>query len=129
MFTQALGRDTAEGAATVREAPMSLAGLPTRGFAPLYTLCFDRTAKLTGWVNFVYETTINGALSAGATTATVTAMGFAGNGDVYNIVLDNGDTITGVVAGTSGNNFTISAVPTGRTVPNGARVAFCRWTS
>jgi hypothetical protein len=129
MFTQALGRDTAEGAAIVREAPMSLAGLPTRGFAPLYTLCFDRTAKLTGWVNFVYETTINGALSAGATTATVTAIGFAGNGDVYNIVLDDGDTITGVVAGTSGNSFTIAAVPSGRTVPNGSRVAFCRWTS
>jgi hypothetical protein len=122
-----LGREKSKAAAQGAPQMVTLDGSPTRGWGPVNTSIFNRTAKRTEWVSFIFELTVNGALSAGATTLTVAAIGFAGNGDIYSVLLDNGDTLTGVISGTSGNSFTISAVPTGRSIANGTRVAVCRW--
>lgn len=123
-----LGRETTSAAAAIKAGIITLPGPATTGFAPVNTTIFNRTNKRMEWVSFAFELTVNGALAAGATTLTVAAIGFVGNGDIYSVMLDNGDTLTGVVAGTSGNTFTISAVPVGRSIENGARVAVCRWT-
>jgi hypothetical protein len=128
LFSQAIGRGAAEGA-KFRQRPLSLDGSPTLGYLPINTTVFDRTAKLTRWVSFQYETRVSGALSAGATSVTVVAISTVANGDIVGIVLDDGSTHWTSVSGLSGSSFTIAAIPVGRSVADGVRIVFNRWAS
>jgi hypothetical protein len=129
IFTQSLKRGPTEGEAMIRNSVANINDVPTRGYAPTGFSVFDRTAKIWRWVAFQYETTLNGALVAGATSVTVIAPGTIANGDLCGILLDDDQTHWSAISGLSGSTFTITAIPPGRTAPNKGRIVFNRWTS
>ena len=129
IFTQRLGREETDSVAVIRNRALSLDGAPTRGFLPLYSMVFDRVAKTTRWVAFEHETTVKGALAAGATSVSVATPSSIADGDVVGILLDNNTTHWTAVSALAGSTFTIAAIPTGRWVANGARIVFNRWAS
>lgn len=128
VYTQALNRNKSEGARAF-VSPRSLNGTPTQGYAPLNTLVYDSTANAMRRCTFQYETRVSGALAEGATAVAVAAISTVADGDVVGILLENGETHWTSVSGLSGATFTISAIPAGRSVPDGARIVFNRWAS
>lgn len=126
LYTQALGRGPTEGGGQ-QYSLRSLDGVPTQGYAPLNTLVWDHTASAMRRCKFQYETRLSGALSGGGTSVTVTAISTVANGDICGILLNNGETHWSAVSGLSGSTFTITAVPAGRSAPNGGRIVFNRW--
>lgn len=129
IFTQALGRGSTEMATHAQLSLPVLDGAPTRGYVPFNYAVWDKTAKVMRWVSYQWETKLNGALSAGNTSATVSAAGSIANGDIVGILLDNGTTHWSAISALAGSTFTISAIPAGRSAANGARVVFNRWAS
>lgn len=126
IFTQSLYRGFTEGSKNFT-ALRSLNGTPTQGYAPLNTLIWDYTSGLMRRCTFQYETVLNGALLSGATSVTVSAISTISNGDICGILLDNGETHWSAISGLSGSTFTITAIPAGRSAPNGGRIVFNRW--
>jgi hypothetical protein len=129
IFTQALGRGASESASRSQYSLPVLDGAPTRGYVPFNYAVWDKTAKVMRWVSYQFETKLNGALSAGGTSATVAAAGSIANSDICGILLDNGTTHWSSISSLSGSTFTISAIPAGRSAANGARIVFNRWAS
>jgi hypothetical protein len=129
IFTQALGRGPTENATQQPYSLPVLDGAPTRGYAPFNFAVWDKTAKVMRWVSYQYENKLNGALSAGNTSATVSAAGSIANGDICGILLDDGTTHWSAISALAGATFTIAAIPAGRSAANGARVVFNRWAS
>ena len=103
----------------------SLNGIPTRSYVPPDTVIWDRTASVMRRCTFQYETRLASPVAAGATSVTVNSIGGVANGDVVGVLLDDGVTHWAAVAGLSGETFTITPIPTGRSA-NG-RVLFNRW--
>jgi hypothetical protein len=128
IYTQALNRDATENSKQYTST-RSLNGAPTKGYAPLNTLIYDRGRNGMCRCTFQHETRVSGALTEGATSATVTSISTVADGDVCGLLMDNGETHWVTVSGLLGPTFTISAIPAGRTVPTGARVVFNRWAS
>ena len=126
IYTQALQRGRTEGAEAFT-ALRSLNGTPTKGYAPQNTLVWDHTAGVMRRCTFQYENTLNGALAAGDTSVTVTTISTVAVGDICGILLDNGETHWSAVSALTGSTFTISAIPAGRSAPNGGRIVFNRW--
>lgn len=126
LYTQVLGRGPTEGGGQ-QNSVRSLDGVPTQGYAPLNTLVWDHTASAMRRCTFQYETRLSGALSGGGTSVTVTAISTVANGDICGILLNNGETHWSAVSGLSGSTFTITAVPAGKSAPNGGRIVFNRW--
>lgn len=129
IFTQALGRGPTESAARLQNSLPVIDGAPTRGFVPFNSAVWDKTAKVMRWVSYAFETKLNGALSAGATSVTVSSAGSIANSDICGILLDDGSTHWSAISGLAGSTFTVSAIPAGRSAANGARVVFNRWAS
>lgn len=129
LFTQSMGRGVTEADAAPRCPPRFLIGAPTKSYVPRGYQLFESGGKIHYWVTFSYETTTNGALAAGATSVTVTAISTVANGDVCGILMDNGTTHWTTVSALAGSTFTIAAIPVGRSVASGSRIAFNRWAS
>ena len=127
LHTQPMGRGRAQQAAAPKTAVLSINATPTRGYLPLDFMIYETTGGTWKRVTFQYESRVSGALSAGATSVTVTAISTVADGDVCGILLDNGQTHWTTVSGLSGATFTIAAIPAGRSVPDGARIVFNRW--
>lgn len=108
-------------------APRTLGGTPTMGFAPYGHTIFDRTAHAIKHVSFQYETALLAETAAAGTTLTVVAATGVANGDIVGVMLDDQSVHWSSVSGLSGSTFTIAAIPTGRKAPTGARVVFNRW--
>lgn len=116
-----------EGAATSKPIALSLAGVPTSGFAPEGTPIYDSTARRSGVNVFAWETQTTTSLAAGATSITVNTILTAANADIVGILLSDGTTHWTTVSGLSGSTFTIAAIPVGKSVLAGAPVVFNRW--
>lgn len=127
IWTQTIGRTASESQAQRKQTSRALAGTPTMGYLPLGYRIYDSLNKCENYVSFQYETTLNGALASGATSATVTTPSTIANGDIYGILLDDGTTAWGVVSGLSGSAFTVTALAS--TAADGARVVFNRWAT
>lgn len=105
----------------------ALSGAPTAGFVPLGYVVHDTAGNLLRRVTFASETSVTTALAAGATSVTVATAGGIADGDLFGVLLDNGETHWSAISGVSGATFTITAIPTGRSVMAGARAVFNRW--
>lgn len=127
LHTQALGRGVAEGAAADKATQRSIAGAPTKGLLPQGYRVWDSVNRRDCYVTYRHETSLTGALAAGATSATVASAGAIANADVCGILLDDGTTHWTAVSALAGATFNIDAIPVGRSAANGARVAFVRW--
>lgn len=127
LMSQKMGRDRSISAGLKRNTLPTMAGTPTKGFVPLGWAYYDTTAGAVKRTTLAHETTVSGALAAGATSVTVTTIGTVANGDVVGIMMDNGATHWTAVSGLSGSTFTIAAIPTGRSVADQARIVFNRW--
>lgn len=117
-----------EAAGTIAPAMPILDGPPAKGYAPARTLIYDSAAGVIRRSTLAYEAAVASAVSAGATSVTVSNAGSIANGDPVGIVLDNGVTHWTKVSALSGATFAIDAVPAGRSVPAGARAVFNRWS-
>jgi hypothetical protein len=126
IYTQSLKRGPTQNVGFISSF-RSLNGTPTQGYAPFETLVWDSTASVMRRCTFQYETRLSGALSAGATSVTVTAISTVADGDVVGILLDDQTTHWSVVSGLAGSTFTIAAIPAGRSAPDGGRIVFNRW--
>lgn len=129
VYSQPLGRGDTEVDAAQINSIRALNGAPTQGYVQQGTTIFDRAAKVMRWVSYQHESTLTGALSAGATSATIANGTGLANGDLCGILLDNDTTHWTAVAGLSGATFTIAAIPAGRSAAAGARAVFNRWAS
>lgn len=119
------------GASAMLTGPTALNGAPTRGFVPYGSQVLDiSTSPATlRYVSYEYETFVNGALSAGATSVTVVDPESIANGDIVGILLDDETTHWTTVSALSGSTFTIAAIPAGRSVADQSRITFNRWAA
>ncbi len=115
----------------MRTGPAALDGAPTRGFVPYGSQILDiSTSPATlRYVSYAYETFVDGALAAGATSVTVVDPESIANGDIVGILLDNETTHWTTVSSLSGSTFTIDAIPAGRSVADQSRITFNRWAT
>ena len=127
LYTQKIGRAAANGCAEQNYGIQSINATPTRGYLPLDYMVYETTGGTWKRVTFQYENSLNGALVAGATSVTVTTISTVANGDICGILLDDGTTHWSAVSGLSGSTFTITAIPVGRSAPDGGRIVFNRW--
>ena len=127
LYTQALGRASAEGWAAQNYCIQSINVTPTRGYLPFGYMIYETTGGTWKRVTFQYETILSGALASGAVSVTVSAISTVANNDICGILLDNGETHWTTVSGLVGSTFTIAAIPAGRTAPDGGRIVFNRW--
>lgn len=112
---------------TIGRHTPAMAGIPTQGYAPDGFQYFDTTISKIRYVSYAYETFANGVVPSDGTSLTVYDAASVANGDIVGVLLDNNATHWTTVSGLSSNTFTIGAVPTGRSIPDNARVVFNRW--
>ena len=106
---------------------MNLPSIPTGGYVGRGTVVAKDDGASLYICTFSYQTTLNGALSSGATSVTVAAAGSIANGDICGILLDDGTTHWSAISGLSGPTFTVAALPSAAATGN--RVVFNRWAT
>lgn len=105
----------------------AVSGVPTAGYMRVGYAVHDTAANILRRVTFAHETTVTAALAAGATSVTVTTASTIANGDLFGVVMDDGETHWSSISALSGATFAITAIPAGRSVAAGARAVFNRW--
>jgi hypothetical protein len=127
LYTQALNRGASQEWAAQNYGLLSINATPTRSYLPLDFMVYETTGGTWKRVTYQYENSLNGALAAGATSATVNSPASIANGDICGILLDDKTTHWTTVSGLVGSTFTIGAIPVGRSAPNNGRIVFNRW--
>jgi hypothetical protein len=127
LYTVQLNRGNSEGPARTLFSLPVVDGTPTRGYVTTDFAVWDSGASAMKLVTYQFETTTNGALSAGATSVTVTSAGSIANSDLCGILLDDLTTHWTSVSSLSGTTFTIDAIPAGKAAASGNRIVFNRW--
>lgn len=127
-FLDKPGGQTKQQVSAVKDfRTMTLPSIPTAGYVRRGTMVSKEDGTSIYICTFSFETTLNGALSAGATSVTVTSATGVANSDIVGILLDDGTTHWSTVSGLAGSTFTVAALPSA--AANGQRVAFNRWAT
>lgn len=106
---------------------MVLPTVPTAGYVALGAQVNKADGTSIYLCTLSYETTTNGALSAGATSVTVATIGSVSNGCVVGILLDSDDTHWSTVSALAGSTFTVAALPSA--AASGNRIVFNKWAT
>ena len=128
LWTKPVGRQKAETSAQDYQGMPALNGAPTRGYVPLGFAVLNTATSSVLHVSYAWETQVDGAISSGGTSVTVVDEGSIANGDIVGILLDDDTTHWTSVSSKSGSSFSIDAIPAGRSVDDGARIVFNRWS-
>lgn len=119
------GKPATVAACRTLDRQMSLASIPTAGFATVGTIVNKDDGKGQYRCTYAFCNTLDGALTTSATSVTVTAATGVANGDYVGILLDDGTTHWSAVSSLSSNTFTVSALPSA--AASGNPVFFARW--
>ncbi|MFA5387744.1 MAG: hypothetical protein WC322_05180 [Candidatus Paceibacterota bacterium] len=84
---------------------LTLPSIPTAGYVRRGTMVSKEDGTSIYICTFSFETTLNGALSSGATSIIVNTIGSVANGDIVGLLLDSGVTHWSVVSGLSGSTL------------------------
>lgn len=98
---------------------------PTMGHVPVGTQVYDSYNGKMLIATRQHRSYLNADVNAGGTTLTVDDIGSVENGDIYGVLMDNGRTQWGKVAGLTSKTFTVSALP--YKASENATVVFNKW--
>lgn len=127
VFAHKLDRRNAGGMVRPQTQIFSLNGRPVRGYVPVGVIVRDRVSRIFHDNILAYETRVSGRVVAGSKKVTVEQPGPIADGDLVGISMDNGVVHWSTISNLSSASFAIAPVPTGRALPDRARIVFNRW--